>query len=624
MLSATRPFGVRLLRRFLRLAPNEKNRLFVLTVVIGGVCGLAAVAFHGAIQLASELLLERSLAASGWTRVTATVLTPTLGALGAGLLLQYVLPNVRGSGIPQVKLVYAVKSGRLRLRDAFGKFFIGALQLGTGSSLGREGPTVQICASLSSALGRLFAISPNNTRRLIPVGAAAGIAAAFNAPIAAVTFTIEEIIGDLDQTLLSGVVVAAALAAAVEHSILGEHPVFSVPGSYRLEYVSSLFVYALLGVAAALLSRLFCSCLLGLRQRFRAVPPLGKAALPALGGLATGLLAVALELGFDTQGVLGDGYSTLSQALSGTLSIEIMAILVVVKLAATVLCYSTGGAGGIFAPVLFIGAMLGGVFGRVDQLMHHGGGELGGFALVGMGAFFAAVIRAPITSVLIIFEMTHGYGLILPLMIANSVAYVFARHWQPVPIYEALLEQDGFHVPQTQRAVAALGSFRVHDAMTTELVTVQVDESIDSALAHVAKHGFSMYPVVDQTGGLRGLVSEARLRRRIAEGRGSADVESEARAESYLRSDLPLVEAVAMMSGLGSRQMAVVEQDNGRLVGVLAMSDIMRAHTRAVQSTDLAAPPPDSLRPALNLKKRDASLAFQHPPREPDDIPPRQ
>jgi len=297
------------------------------------------------------------------------------------------------------------------------------------------------------------------------------------------------------------------------------------------------------------------------------------------------------------------------------------------KLLATVACYSSGGAGGIFAPVLFIGGMLGGVFGRVDQaLLDHVHADAGAFALVGMGAFFAAVIRAPITSVLIIFEMTRSYALILPLMIANSAAYMLAKAWHPVPIYEALLEQDGLHLPQTQRAVAALAAFRVHDAMTTELVTLAGAESTAAALERVQAHGFSMYPVLDAQGMLLGLVSEARLRRAVAEGRAADPVANEARDENYLRSDLALVDAVARMSTRGARQMAVVEGDSRKLVGVLAMSDVMRAHTRAAHG-DVTSGYSAELtiaRPAMKLKQRDASLVFEHPPREPGDPPPEK
>jgi CIC family chloride channel protein len=597
------------LRRFVRLVPSEGNRIYVLTIVIGGVCGLTAVAFHSAIRWASQLLIERSLSQTGSAWLAGALITPTVGALLAGLLLEYALPNARGSGIPQVKMVYAVKSGRLRLRDALGKFVVATLQLGSGSALGREGPTVQICASVASSLGRLFAISPRNLRRLIPVGAAAGIAAAFNAPIAAVTFTIEEIVGDLDQTVLAGVVVAAALAAAVEHSILGAHPVFSVPASYELTYFSSLLLYALLGAAAALLSRFFYVALLALRARFRALSRGRRALAPTLGGLATGALAVLVSTTLGADGVLGDGYATLSSALVGNVSLGVMVALVLTKLMATILCYASGGAGGIFAPVLFVGGMLGGVFGHLDRaLLDHPGTELGAFALVGMGAFFAAVIRAPITSVLIIFEMTHSYGLILPLMIANAVAYLLARRAQQLPIYEALLDQDGLRLPQTQRAAAMLSSFSVGDAMTTELVTLRSTDTLESALARVGDSSYTVYPVVDPANLLLGLVSEARLRRYVAEERETDLVATLARREEWLRSDQPLVDAVARMIALGVRQMAVVDGATQQLSGVLAMSDVMRAHSTAAKGAGPDSGAAGSARPAVRWGARDTTL----------------
>jgi CIC family chloride channel protein len=429
----------------LRLAPSERQRVFALTVILGGVCGLAAVAFHLAIELVSRLAIDRALAAPGRSWIGWTILVPTVGGLLSGALLQHVAPAARGSGIPQVKAAYAGKGPATRLRDALWKFLVASLQIGTGSSLGREGPTVHICAGLVGPAGRLAGLGAKDRTRLIPVGAAAGIAAAFNAPIAAVTFTIEEVVGTLDQTVLSGVIVAAALAAIVERSVLGVDPVFSVPHGHGLEHVSSLLVYALLGVVAAALSLAFSDGLLAVRARFKRLG--WRWAQPAAGGLVTGALAVLALGALGAQGITGGGYRTLGDALSGRLPAAVLAALCVLKLLATVFSYSSGGAGGIFAPALFIGGMAGGALGALDMaLFQHSADSLGAFALVGMGAVFAGTIRAPITSVLIIIEMTNGYSLILPLMIANMLAYGIARHYRPTPIYEALLEQDGIQL----------------------------------------------------------------------------------------------------------------------------------------------------------------------------------
>jgi len=502
----------------------------------------------------------------------------------SGALLQYAVPGARGSGVPQVKVAYAVRGGRVPFIEAIGKFLIGVLQIGSGSSLGREGPTVQICAGVSSTLGRAVALSRDNLRRLTPVGAAAGIAAAFNAPIAAVTFTLEEVVGDLDQAVLAWIVVAAAIAAAVERSILGEHPVFTITKHYGLDHASSLLLYAVLGVAAAVASLVFTESLLGLRKRFQRMTLIPAWARPGVGGLVTGLLAVFAIYWLKADGVTGGGYSTLSEALAGNLAIRALLVLCVFKLIATVFSYASGGAGGIFAPALFIGGMLGGVFGYLDQtVFHHANNEVGAFALVGMGAVFAGIIRAPITSVLIIFEMTGSYDLILPLMISNMTAYALARHFRPTPIYEGLLHQDGIYLPHRGGRVShALEQLRVGAAMTTDPVTIPATATVSEALRQVEHDDFSTYPVVDDGGAFVGFVTEARLRRTAAEGGTDRRVRTLVQHASHVQPEHPLVRATVRMEKSGARHLAVIDKnDKNKLIGLLTMSDIVRAHARA-------------------------------------------
>ena len=438
-----------------RITPTERQRLLALTVISGGLCGLAAVAFHQGIDKAEALFINRAMAATGHGWIFWTILSPSLGGLLAGLVLHYWVPGAVGSGIPQVKAAYALRSGFVSMRDAVGKFILGILQVGSGASLGREGPTVQICAGISGWLARAASLSRQNQRRMASVGVAAGIAAAFNAPIAAVTFTLEEIVGDLDQTMLSGVIVAAAIAAVVERSILSKHPVFDIRRSYDMGPASSLLSYAILGLLAAVVSIAFTDSLLGLRAWFKRCTAIPKWAHPAIGGALTGALAVIGLWWFHLDGINGAGYHTLALALTGTLPVKVLIALCALKLASTVFSYSSGGVGGIFAPGLFMGGMLGGAVGYLDvAVFHHSADVIGAFALVGMGATFAGIIRAPMTSVLIIFEMTGSYDLILPLMIANMSAYALARHWRHVTAYEALLAQDGVVLPHGRPAVA--------------------------------------------------------------------------------------------------------------------------------------------------------------------------
>ncbi len=591
------------LRLFLRFVPSEQRRVFALTILLGVVCGLAAVAFHLAIRFAENLFINRAMNAPGQTWIVWTILTPMLGGLLSGALLQYVVPDARGSGIPQVKVAYAIKGGRLSFRHStLGKFIIGSIQIGSGASLGREGPTVQICAGIASLMGRTAALSRDNLRRLLPVGAAAGIAAAFNAPIAAVTFTIEEVVGDLDQTVLSGVIVAAALAAAMERSVLGEQPVFDVPPGYGLHHASSLLFYAALGIAAAFVSIVFTDSLLALRHRFQRLTIVPAWARPGLGGLVTGVLAVAALWWLKIDGVTGGGYETLAAALSGKLALKIMLALCAMKLAATIFSYSSGGAGGIFAPALFIGGMLGGAFGIADvRFFEHGGNEIGAFALVGMGAVFAGIIRAPMTSVLIIFEMTGSYALILPLMIANMTSYGLAKRWRSVPIYEALLEQDGVHLPHHRRtpAMHALEQLRVASAMTAVPFTLPATMTVAGAAERVAGQSFSTYPVLDESGVFMGFITETRLRRRLAENGGAKLVanilDKDKRIRARVFPEQPLMRAVLMMSRLDVRHLAVVKRDDpNAIVGILTMSDVVRAQARAALAagdTDISVMP---------------------------------
>jgi CIC family chloride channel protein len=569
------------LRVELRFVPTEPQRLFALTMIIGVTCGLAAVAFHLSIRVLELNLIGRAMEAPGRSWMLWTIVSPAIGGLVCGALLQYVVPNARGSGIPQVKAVFAIREGRLRFRDAAGKFVVGALQIGSGGSLGREGPTVHICAGIASLLGRVAGVSPKSLRRLIPVGAAAGIAAAFNAPIAAVTFTIEEVVGNLDKSVLSGVIVAAALAAVIERSVLGEHPVFNVHQGYGLHHASSLLLYAVLGVAAALASLVFTDALLSLRLRFRRMKLVPRWAQPGVGGLVTGALAVAALRWLHSGGVTGGGYDTLEGALDGKMAVQAMLVLCAMKLAATVFSYSSGGAGGIFAPSLFIGGMLGGAFGAVDvRLFGHEPDTVGSFALVGMGAVFAGIIRAPMTSVLIIVEMTGGYSLILPLMIANMTAYVLARRIRPTPVYEALLEQDGIRL-YDKAVMDVLDGVPIGELFVRGAALVTFSPTLRAGELLRADRAQEVYPVLDAAGKMAGIITSEDLQVLA----GEPDLELVVNASDIMRPPVSvrhhddLRKALEVMLANELRRLPVLD-DKGRIEGFVDEAAIAKVYLR--------------------------------------------
>ncbi|HEX4339292.1 MAG TPA: chloride channel protein [Polyangiaceae bacterium] len=579
-----RSLRLRLLKAELRFAPTETQRLFALTIAIGVVCGFAAVAFHFAISIGERLMFNRAINAPGDSFIAWSIISPAVGGLVSGLLLEFVFPNARGSGIPQVKVAYASRDGVVRLRDAIGKFFLSGIQIGSGGSLGREGPTVQICCGVASALGRLGRLSPKNRRRLLPVGAAAGIAAAFNAPIAAVTFTIEEVVGNLDQTVLSGVIVAAALAAVIERSVLGAHPIFDVKQTYGLVDARSLVLYAALGVAAAFVSICFTDGLLLVRKRFRGQTRIPVWAQPAVGGAVTGAIAAAVMAWFHMGGINGGGYAVLDQALTASLTVKVMLVLCAMKLVATVCSYASGGAGGIFAPALFMGAMLGGAFGSLDRtIFHHPDSTLGAFALVGMGATFGGTIRAPMTSVLIIVELTSGYGLILPLMIANTAAYVIASRLRPAAIYEALLAQDGIHLRDSGPLVA-LESMKL-DAFAMKEGSSKVRFRFASRGGDLLRQTEGLeqrvFPVVDAEDRMVGVVTGEELALLEADSALALLVTASEimRAPISVHSDDNLLTALELMRSERLPELPIIDRE-GHVLGFIDEATIAQAYLR--------------------------------------------
>jgi chloride channel protein, CIC family len=558
---------VRLVRGWLN---SETRVLFTLTVVVGCLSGLAAVGFHLSIDLIATHLLDPLLGLPLERRIVLVLLLLVLVGLVVGVALDRVVPFARGSGIPEVKTAYVFGPGaQLSLRTVVGKFVLGALSIGSGFSLGREGPTVQICAAIGAAVGKATQRPSRVVKALISVGAAAGIAAAFNTPIAAITFAMEEVIGDLNQRLVGAIVVASVAAAVVERAMLGGRPSLLVP-TYSLGHWQELFAYALLGVLAGMGATVFVRGLLTLRSFVRSLVRLPVWARPAAGGAVMAAIGLALPQTF------GIGYSTLSAALLGELSWQRMVVLSIGKMAATVTSYGWGLSGGIFAPSLFIGATLGG---SVAHLVHPFAGPsseiVGSFALVGMGAFFAGAIRAPITSILIIFEMTGDYAIILPLMISNVISYTVAARLQRVPIYDALLHQDGVPMPEheTHRDLRALA---VEHAMRTDLPVARPDEPVGEVMRRLEQNGTRAFVVVDAAGGLHGLVG----RRELASGRTALTPVGEVARREVITvfPDQSLDLALLKLGRHSVRQAPVVSREApGLVIGMLSLEDISAA-----------------------------------------------
>lgn len=493
-----------LLQRFAKLQQHEEQVFLVLALVIGALTGLTVVGFI----LLTERMGMRLYPASGapWRRL----LFPVVGSLGIGYLLFRFFPNARGSGVPQTKAALYARDGHITLRTVLGKFFCTSATLASGIPLGREGPSVQVGAGIASVLGRFLGLSPEKVKAILPVGAAAAVAAAFNTPLAAVLFALEEIVGDLHAPVLGSVVLASATSWAVLRLLLGNSPLFKVP-QYQLVHPAEFAVYAVLGVAGGLVSVAFTRLLLSMRERFLRFPQKTVWFQPVAGGLLVGLL------GWFVPQVLGVGYGYVGYALNGDMALKLMALLVVLKLITVTTSYASGNAGGIFGPALFIGAMLGGC---VGTLAHHlfpaHTATPGAYALVGMGAVFAGIVRAPMTSVVMIFEMTQDYAVIVPLMISNLVSLFISSRLQKQPIYEALAVQDGIHLPSSESRQRRADR-QIIRIMRPANESLPAEITVREALEQVRSGVFRTWLVTDRRG-VVGVINLSRLETELMEG----------------------------------------------------------------------------------------------------------
>jgi chloride channel protein, CIC family len=493
----------RLLRRVAILQQREDQVFLVLALVIGALTGLAVVAF---ILLTERLGMRLyPVGSAPWRRV----MFPVVGSLGIGYLLFRYFPDARGSGVPQTKAALYAREGHITLRTVLGKFFCTSATLASGIPLGREGPSVQVGAGIASVLGRRLGLSPEKVKALVPVGAAAAIAAAFNTPLAAVLFSLEEIVGDLHAPVLGAVVLASATSWVVLRLLLGNSPLFRVP-QYQLVHPLELVIYAVLGVAGGLVSGVFTKLLLGMRARFLRFPKTTVWFQPVAGGLFVGCMGLFVPQ------VLGVGYGYVGDALNGRMAFNLMLLLVVLKLLAVTTSYASGNAGGIFGPALFIGAMLGGAVGTAaHHMLPAYTAAPGAYALVGMGAVFAGIVRAPMTSVLMIFETTQDYAVIVPLMIANLVSFFISSRLQQQPIYEALALQDGIHLPKPETRQRQ-GQRQIMGVIRALTESLPAELSVHEAWRQTQSSEFRSFLVVDSSG-VVGVINRLRLERELTQ-----------------------------------------------------------------------------------------------------------
>ena len=556
---------------FLQKSP-ENVRTAILTGVLSLVAGLSAVGFLFLTNLLYSKTYLMFAARSKPFFLIASFLVITASSLLVGYLLNVFSPDAAGSGIPQVKVAYWKELGFMNMKPVLIKFIAGVLSIGGGNSLGREGPSVYIGSGISSNLEGVLGASRKQRRSAAVIGASAGLAAAFNSPLAAITFVIEEIVGDLNNRYLGRVVLSSVMGAFVVYAFLGRQPAFSLPSIENVSWLHYIIV-PFVAFIAALSGVIFQRTSLSWRGRLKRQKRIPLWLLPLCGGLITWVLGSAVFLATGKIGVFGLGYQDLSNALNNHFPWEIAGILVAAKLLATIAGYSFGGCGGIFAPMLFIGGLTGYFLGGLakvwipltpsDHIV---------LAAVGMSACLGAVVRAPFTSMLIVFEMTHQFslvpGLLLGTIISQAVSHFAGRH----NFYDALLIQDGYELHKI-RPPLDLQSWRsipvsaIANPKPVALCNLDEKEMLEA----LNRYSYNSFPVISN-GRVKGIVTRKEIEQAILrhDAPEILDVVTCHPDQTVGEISNKFIESSAFV-------LVVVDRDTDAVAGIITLHDLIRA-----------------------------------------------
>lgn len=550
----------------------------ILTCIYATAAGLGAVAFqlaiHGLFDLGFIHLAGGDFQTFLWGSLAIVLST----SLIVGWLLTRYCPGAAGSGIPQLKAAYWKDFGYVKSQVVWVKFIAGVLSIAGGASLGREGPSVQLAGGIGSRLAGLAGEPKSRRRHGAATGAAAGLAAAFNTPLAAITFVLEEIIGNLNSRLLGSVLLASVVGAFCVHAIVGPQPAFTLAIGDSPSWLGYLLV-PVVGAAAALFGVAFQSSALWVRGKWK-MSRVPQWMGPAIGGLITWTLGVTVFHYTGKLGVFGLGYEDLSAALAFELGWKIALVLLVTKWIATVACYGFGGCGGIFSPTLFFGAMVGTVFaGGLMEWFPMTRGDQEALAIVGMTATLGAVVRAPVTGILIVFEMTHDFTMVPALMLGALTSQAISRQLQKHGFYEALLAQDGhdldhFTDPRDLRAWQRQPVGKL--ANSKPIVLDSLDpKALDLAMK---RHPYDRFPVViDDT--IQGILTRSEIKAALREDRNP-----DLQPAPVCHPSAPLNEVQMLLIDSPTGMVIMRKPGELSLAGILTLHDLLRAQQSAADA----------------------------------------
>ncbi len=548
------------------------NSLAILIGILGGYVAIVLrymiiffqnLFFYGTFSFGETTILKHGLGKG-------VIFIPAIGGIFVGLLVYYGAKEAKGHGMPEVMEAILFKAGRIRPIVGVVKAVASAICIASGGSTGREGPIIQIGSSIGSTLGQYFKFRPGLIKVLVGCGAAAGLAATFNTPIAGVIFTFEVVLFEFKTRSFIPVVISTVFATFISRYYLGDFPAFRVP-EYKFVHPVEFGFYLLLGLAAGLISVIVIKALYGVEDVFDGfkIPEFLK---PALGGLVVGVM------GLLHPEIFGIGYETVEKALNSSLPLKLLLILILLKILALSFTIGSGGSGGIFAPTLYIGAVLGGAFGEV---MHHFFPHLtansGAYALVGMAALFAGVSRATLTAIIILFEMTLNYKIILPLMFACVVADGISWLLTDATIYTMKLKKRGFLL-QLDMEVDPLELRRVEDVMNRDILTVLSTETVREVFDKMVSSHHHGFPVINRKGYLIGLITEDELLDLIKNGKENLEVKDVITARLIVTyPDENLHRALQKMVLHHIDHLPVVSRKEQRkLLGIISRSDILK------------------------------------------------
>ncbi len=567
---------------YLRIKESEYTYLSLIAFIVGTLAGVGAIVFSYLIELFQWIFFghgEELYLLIKDEPLYKKILIPTIGGAIVGPIIYFYAREAKGHGVPEVMSAVALKGGVIRKRVVAIKALVSAITIGSASSVGSEGPIVQIGAALGSNIGQSLNFSGSRMKSLVACGAAGGIAAIFNAPIAGVMFAVEIIIGDVGFSTFGPLIISAVTATVISRGWWGDVPVLKVPQN---EMVSTLEIpaYILLGIAAAFIAFLYTKLLYKTEDFFEEKVKIPEYIKPAIGGFLVGLI------GLLSPHIYGVGYYTIDLTLIDNLPFSLLFALIFIKIIATSISLGSGSSGGIFAPSLFIGAVMGGAFGKIAHgLFPAVSSSAGAYALVGMGGVVAGATYAPITAIMIIFEMTSDYKLIIPLMLTCITSAIFASHLSKESIYTMKLARAGINLKEGKE-VNILKSILVKDARSSTIKTIPENMTIRGLNEYMAKGKHSNFPIVDKDGLLTGIISFQDFKDAVLE-KDLEDLivvkELATKNVITITDDKNLDDALMMIGSRNIEQLPVVDKNNPRkIIGMLSRRDIISAYNKGL------------------------------------------